>query len=311
MKRLLIYSSISIFLFLLVPLSIYSIPKPQETPTPPWIPPQKITVHLAESKQTVELNLEDCVEAWLSASVLETTPLEALKAQAVAARSYLLYQIYANQQSASIHPDTMLCNDGGHCMSFYPEYYSLPLLHQAVTETAGEYLSYHDLPARCFFFSVSAGRTESALDVWGMDLPYLISVESPEDSRSAAFQSKVTYPLEAFQLVLRGANHNLNPSTSLGTGEVSRSETGHVKFIDFYGERFTGEELKELFHLNSTNFNLFFNEKKVVFEVKGKGHGVGMSLYGAQEMAKKGQSYQAILSHYYPGTRLTTIHPTN
>ncbi len=308
MKRFLFYASIVFILFLCIPLTISSITKPQETMQQEedsvWIPPQKITVHLSNLNQTIESDLETCVKAWLSATISENTPFEAIKAHAVAARSYLLDCIYRNQQTPLQRHDAMLCDDNGHCVSLCFKHQESTLLQQALSETQGEYLCYNNLPARCFFFSVSAGKTESALDVWSIDLPYLISVESLDDARSAKYQSKVTYPLEAFKLILKSANHDLNPNTAPLLGKVLKTETGHVKYMDFYGERFTGEKLQQLFHLNSTNFTVNLENNKVTFDVKGSGHGVGMSLFGAQEMAKKGENYCAILMHYYQGTTL-------
>ena len=312
MKRLLLCGSILIILFLCIPLSIFFLFKPQkpieQEKDVSWLPPQHITVTLPESHQTIESDIETCVMAWLSTVSSEITSLDALKAHVVAARSYLLDCIYRNQQSSLRHHEAMLCDDNRHCITLRFDNPASPLLQQALTETQGEYLCYNNLPARCFFFSVSAGKTESAIDVWGVDLPYLVSVESPDDFRSAKYQSKVTYPLEAFELVLKSENPDLKSKNASFSGEVFKSESGHVKFMNFYGKCFTGERLQELFHLNSTNFTVTLKNSKVIFDVKGSGHGVGMSLFGAEEMAKTKKNYLEILSHYYPGTSLKAIH---
>lgn len=309
MKRFLCYGFLCSLFFLWIPFLVYQFTKPTpvletsaSTQSAEFAIPQEISVFLTHNDEIVTMSLEECVAAVLST---DDAPLEALKAQAVAIRSYLLYQIHNHQQTPPpAHPSAMLCGDSNHCMAFSLNTADDSVLkQQAILETAGQYLAYNHLPARCFFFHVSAGKTESASDVWGGDFPYLISVDSPMDELSAAYQSRVFYPTEAFLLTLKGVRNKLDIDARV-LGEVQRSTVGHVKSVILYDETFSGEEIQKLFHLKSTNFTIHLANHQVVFHVKGDGHGVGMSLFGAAEMAKNGADYLSILSHYYPETVL-------
>jgi len=197
----------------------------------------------------------------------------------------------------------MLCNDGSHCVAFPLS--SPTTIHPAVQETSGEFLSYQGLPAKACYFHVSAGYTESSADVWGVEIPYLVSVPSKSDAQSAAYQSRVFYPLDAFYTVLKGARHNIDTNQP-NIGKVNATKHGHVKEIQLLGQAFTGQEVQSLFHLKSTNFTTEVRDNQIVFTVKGDGHGVGMSKYGAKIMAENGEDYTSILSHYYPKTDLQT-----
>ena len=318
MKRSLLVLSIFLFLFLMVPLS-FALLAPilhQEDTTEvqpvyeavSFFCPDVLTILQTETGAIITVDLETCVADMLSRDLSQNTPLEAIKAQAVAVRSYLLSKVYTNTQT-SPHPDAMLCDDAAHCVSFtFPDTNQWETLTQALEETKGEYLAYKHLPARCFYFRISSGKTESALDVWNLDLPYLPSVDSEADSRVGACQSRVFYPLSAFKTVLKGARHSAKTEDASILGAINRTDVGHVKTIQLYNETFSGEEIKKLFHLKSTNFSLHIQDHEAMFEVKGDGHGVGMSMFGAQYMAQNGSEYTEILNHYYPGTVLTCLH---
>ncbi|MEE1014202.1 MAG: SpoIID/LytB domain-containing protein [Clostridia bacterium] len=321
MKRSLLGLTFFLFLFLIVPLFFALLaPMLQQEDTPDAQPvfesvsfacPDKLTILQTETGTVITVDLETCVADILSRELSQDTPPEAIKAQAVAARSYLLSKVYVNAKTSS-HPDAMLCDDAAHCISFsFSDKDNGENLTQALEETKGEYLAYENLPARCFYFRISSGKTESALDVWNLDLPYLPSVDSEADSRVGTSQSRVIYPLSAFKTVLKGARHSTETEASSVIKAISRTDVGHVKTIQLYNETFTGEEIKTLFHLKSTNFNLRIQNKQAVFEVKGDGHGVGMSMFGARYMAQNGSTYTEILNHYYPGTASTFLHQTD
>lgn len=318
MKRSLLSLSIFLFLFLMVPLFFALLaPILQQEDIPEAQPvyetvsfscPDALTILQTETGSIITVDLETCVADILSRELSKDTPPEAIKAQAVAVRSYLLSKVYTNTQTAA-HPDAMLCDDATHCVSLaFSDTNPWETLTQALAETKGEYLAYENFPARCFYFRISSGKTESALDVWNLDLPYLPSVDSEADSRVGACQSRVTYPLWAFKTVLKGARHSTETESTSTIGTISRTDVGHVKTIQLYNETFTGEEIKSLFHLKSTNFSLHIQNEQAIFEVKGDGHGVGMSMFGARYMAQNDSDYTEILHHYYPGTVLTSLH---
>jgi stage II sporulation protein D len=177
-------------------------------------------------------------------------------------------------------------------------------IKQAVLETTGEYLVYDNLPAKACYFNISSGKTESSLDIWGVDFPYLISVNSECDQNAVGYHSRVFYPMEAFQLTLKSRKKVIDTNASPTICDIVCTENGSVKSLLIFGTTFTGEEMQNLFHLKSRNFSIEFQDKTVVFDVKGDGHGVGMSKYGAKQKAENGNTYQEILAHYYPKTTL-------
>lgn len=269
------------------------------------------------------LAFEDYITALVAAEMPPSFDAEAFKAQAVAMRSYILNKLdtYKTDESRNTHPGAMLCNDETHCKAYVPfeetkarwdaryaEDYAAKI-KKAVSDTAGEYLTYERKAAKTCFFAVSNGRTESIADVWGVDLPYLVSVDSGFDVRADGYHSRVMYPYDAFVTVLKGVGRtsDFSGNTENITGEISYTDGGGVAELELFGEKYTGAEIKEMFRLRSTCFTLAFEDGKAVFDVKGYGHGVGMSQCGADFMAKRGDDYRGILSHYYPGTVLERL----
>ncbi len=265
--------------------------------------PETISVFQVETGTIALFPLDAYVSQMLAEeTILSSTP-EGLKALAVAARSYLLHQIFCTPKEQSPHPDAMLCDDETHCLSVSSS--SIPdEIRQAVLETTGEYLAYDNLPAKACYFNISAGRTESSLDIWGVDSPYLVSVDSQCDQDAVGYHSRVFYPMEAFQLSLKGTKKVIDTNTSPAICDISCTENGAVKTLLLFGVTFTGEEIQNLFRLKSRNFSIVIQDKTIIFDVKGDGHGVGMSKYGAKQKAENGSAYQEILAHYYPKTTL-------
>ena len=293
-------------MLILIPSLILAIPAVISflVPEPDFVPvsnsysfPASITILDAETSQIHTIATEDCVNRIFLSDLLPGAPFEAAKAQAVATRSYLLSII-----EKQLHNDCMLCNDPSHCMGISLN--DIPAaMHPAVAETVGQILLYGEKPAKACYFTACSGKTESAEDVWGVDIPYLRSVSSEGDSRSASYRSRVFYPIDGFYTVLKGARHNIDISQS-NLGKVEKTKAGHVKEMVLLNQRFTGEEIKNLFQLKSTNFTAEVLDNQIVFTVLGDGHGVGMSQYGAKTMAENGKNYADILSHYYSDVQL-------
>ncbi|MBQ2614228.1 MAG: SpoIID/LytB domain-containing protein [Clostridia bacterium] len=264
--------------------------------------PETISVFQVETGTIALLPLDDCVSQMLAGETILVSSQEGLKALAIAARSYLLHQIFCTPKENPSHPDAMLCDRPNHCFSFSA---SIPdEVEQAVKETSGEYLIYDNLPAKACYFNISAGQTESSLDIWGVDLPYLVSVDSQYDQEAVGYHSRVFYPLEAFQLAFKGTKKVADTNVSPIVSDISRTENGSVKSLLVFGITFTGEEIQNLFRLKSRNFSIEIQDKTVIFDVKGDGHGVGMSKYGAKQKAENGSTYREILEYYYPSTTL-------
>lgn len=285
--------------------------------------PYMVTLYRVGNGETVTLDFEDYIAGIVAEEMPPTNSIEALKAQAVAARSYILSKISAYLENApSEHHGALLCDDFSHCHAWrsltesesawdarFREDYAAKVKH-AVDETRGEYLSYENKAAKTCFHAVSGGKTENAEDVWGVSLPYLTTVNSAEDMRADGYHSRAFYPKEAFDTVLRGLRPSLQTAERLEdiSPKITYHDSGSVATLTMLGETFTGLEIKEAFHLRSTHFSLKFADGKAVFDVTGYGHGVGMSQFGAAAMADQGKDYRAILAHYYKGTTLSQLY---
>ena len=238
---------------------------------------------------------------------------EALKAQAVAARTYTMYCA-----SGPKHPDADVCADPAHCQAWPDEdamrekwgknyEKNRALLSAAVEATAGEYLSYEGAPVFAAFHASSAGATEDCGAVWN-PRPYLVSVESPESAETVPnyISRLLCAPLDLRDVLLAARPEaDLSGAPETWIGPVEHDASGRVASCTLGGVAFGGTELRQLFSLRSTAFTLEYTEGKFCFTVTGNGHGVGMSQYGANVMARDGADYRAILAHYYPGTILT------
>lgn len=332
MKKLLLISFIVCFLIFIIPAAAVGIESLMQSNqknsaggTEPAAEafraaPQQISLYITETKETVTMSFEDYITALTAAETPPTYELEAIKAQAVAMRSFIMNKLdsYAENGVPDSHHGAMLCDDEAHCKAYtalsatrarwdkrYSEDYTAKITG-AVSETAGEYLTYEGSAAKTCFFAVSSGKTEDISEVWGVSLPYLVSVDSSADARADGYHSKVFYPFGAFATALKGAKPNINiPENPDGiVGRVHYTKGGSVADIELCGESFKGSEIQQIFHLRSACFTVSFENGKAVFDVKGYGHGVGMSQAGANFMAQSGKNYHDILSHYYPGTSL-------
>ncbi len=270
------------------------------------------TVRLLAGEELLELELEDYLVGVVAAEMPASFPEEALKAQAVAARSYALCQIASGK-----HPDADLCADPGCCQAWRSEEQlrqawsedaeeKLRLYREAVVSTAGEILSYGGEPALAVFHSSSAGNTEDCGAVWS-PRPYLVSVPSPETARDVpGYCSELRCaPLDFRDVILSAyPEADFSGPEEDWIGPAARDGSGRVASQELGGIEIPGKELRALFSLRSTAFTLALEEGSFVFTVTGFGHGVGMSQYGAMVMAREGADYREILAHYYPGTEL-------
>jgi len=264
-----------------------------------------------------EIGIEQMLlDEYLVGVVLSEMPasfeLEALKAQAVAARTFAL-----RQMDNSKHGDCDLCSDSSCCQAWTSkaaietklgdsfEYY-WKKGEMAVRETENEAIYYNEKLIDAVYFSCSGGVTEDAIAVWGNDVPYLRSVESPGEENAKVYESKVVISAEEFAHIIRSEQPEIelsgNPSEWFGN--IERTAGNGVKSIAICGHKFTGIQFRKLFGLKSTCFSVSLTEEGIVFSVRGYGHRIGMSQYGANSMAKQGRTYQEILLHYYTGVEI-------
>ncbi|HEX2938656.1 MAG TPA: stage II sporulation protein D [Ruminiclostridium sp.] len=235
---------------------------------------------------------------------------EALKAQAVAAFTYCCYQkeqggalITTGLSVAYLSRDEAKAKWGSAFNDLWGK------IELAVSDVYGKALFYNGKVIEATFYDMSSGITESCKDVFGQDQPYLVEVSSPGDTLQKDFISHAEFSLDDFKAKVKAFNpkpdFNGEPSSYLKV--VSRSGAGGVMSADLCGKTVTGRDIRTLFGLRSTNFNLSYNNGKFIFEVKGYGHGVGMSQRGAEYMAEQGKSWEEILLWYYKGTEIKDI----
>jgi stage II sporulation protein D len=254
--------------------------------------------------------------------------MEALKSQAIAARSYLIYKmINSGENEREIHRGADICTDYTHCKAYisyrdacnsWGEEYIESLwekVKKAVTDTSGEIIVYESEPAIAVFHAMSNTNTESAENIWGGGVPYLVSVPTSESENSETiknFSTASVYNPEQFKSILmsNGFRSNFDENPELWIGNVVLNSSGRVDSIEICGKPITGKRLREIFGLRSTDFKLEYKkiDEEFIFSVKGYGHGVGMSQYGANLMAQEGKSYKEILLWYYEGVDIINIY---
>lgn len=283
------------------PKPVSPLPQVSET-TPTEAPALTIPVLLPDGtaqQMELELYLVGVVLAEMPASFEEN----ALMAQAVVARTYALKRI----AEADRHTPGAVCTDPGCCQAYIaPETYTgtaadLAKITQAVNATCGQVLTYQGKMAEATYFSCSGGRTEAAVAVWGSDVPYLRSVESPGEEQAQPYRKTVRFSAEAFCAAL---DRSLTGSPKTWLGSVTYTQGGGVATMVIGGVGYTGVQLRQLLKLNSTAFTIQADDDGFTITTQGKGHRVGMSQYGANALAESGSTWQQILQHYYPDTAL-------
>lgn len=254
---------------------------------------------VTENIQTqIDDKLENYVIGVVAGEMSVSFPYEALKAQAVASRTYAVRGANGNKnfdytklKQNYISVDKMEKMWG---KSFDENYKKIS---QCVNETQGEILEYNNEPILAVFCSTSNGETENCKDVWGQDLQYLTSVESTGDKYSPYYNGTVTVSAKTVKSIFGSENIAIKERTS----------AGYVATVSIGGKEFSGEKIRTTFHLKSCDFTITRNGSDIVFKTKGYGHGVGMSQYGAVYMANNGTKYIDILSHYYKNTNIKKI----
>ena len=293
-------------------VSFLSAPSPRITYASAKTVDAGIAVRVLEEGSVTVMPMDQYLRGVLAAEMPASFEPEALKAQAVAARTYTLYRI---QNGCSAHPEADVCTDSLCCAAYIGEAAAAAAwgenasaywekITEAVAETDGMVALYNGTLIDTVFHSSSAGRTEAAVNVWGKDLPYLQSVESPEtDATVPNYYSRVEVSVSRFKeaFLAEYPNADLSASLSGWFKNETRSEAGYVISLDIGGVTVSGPAVRSLFSLRSADFRVDTEDGSVVFYVTGYGHGVGMSQYGANVLASRGENYVEILEWYYTG----------
>lgn len=277
-----------------------------------WSPPQQEETQAAanhaipvllQDESVVMMDIDNYITAVVLAEMPADFDMEALKAQAVVARTYALKRYI----TGSKHPQRAVCTDSGCCQAFCANAQtanseaSVTKVQNAVQATRDLVLTYEDNLIEATYFSCSGGRTEDAVAVWGEEIPYLHSVESPGEEKSAHYVDTISFTSEMFCSKL---GKELSGDPSQWIGKITYTAGGGVETVYIGGEPYGGVQLRSLLGLRSTAFLITGAGDTVTITTKGYGHRVGMSQYGAEAMAVQGSTYEEILAHYYPGTAL-------
>lgn len=266
-----------------------------------------IKVKQVSHDKIVELNLEDYVVGVLAGEMPISFEEEALKAQAVVARTYALKRVLNNNSEYDVVDTTknQVYLDDEYLRDKWGKNYEkyIEKIRKVVSETSHEYIFFEDKIIDAMFFSTSVGMTENSEEIFPNELPYLRSVSSTWDEDvSPVFKESYKFTLKKFYELL-GLKYN----SKLTITKTSVTSTGRVKEIKINGKTFTGKKIQQLLDLRSNYFSIAKVGDNVQIETKGYGHGVGMSQYGANGMAKEGYKYEDIIKHYYQDVEIKKI----
>lgn len=272
-----------------------------------------VAVMRMSSEEIEDVPLEEYVIGVVAAEMpVAEFELEALKAQGLAARTYIVYHLLHQKNIGEGHitdttADQVYKNENELRELWGTNYqHNMEKLTAAIAATEGEIITKNQAPIFPAFFSTSNGYTENSEDYWKDELPHLRSVPSPWDKESPQFLNQETFTISEVE-------HALNIELPKGDTfpiEVSRTEGNRVKELMLADNQFTGREIREKLGLKSSDFTIERNNEHLIFTTKGYGHGIGMSQYGANGMAKEGKTYQEIVKYYYQDIEISTITET-
>lgn len=270
-----------------------------------------INVLFTKDNSIKKIKLDEYLYGVLSAEMPASYNLEALKAQAVVARTYTLYKIENNSNK---HGEANICTDSTCCQAWISkedrmakwdeknrdEYWNK--ITNAINSTKGQIITYEGKLINAFFHANSGGKTEPPINVWGgSGYPYLQTVETSGEEGYSQYKSEAEFTNEELlnKLKQKDSNIEIDFSKEDEIKVIERFESGRIKTIKFGNIEIAGVEARTLFGLRSANFEIERKDNKIKFTVYGYGHGVGMSQTGADSLAKQGKKYDEIIKHFY------------
>ena len=246
----------------------------------------------------VQINLEEYLIGVVAAEMPASFNLEALKSQAIVARTYTL-KLLESKRAITDDVSTQVYKDNAELKNMwgnsYNTYYNK--IKNAVSSTSGLCITYNGSLIDAVYHSTSNGYTEDSVKVWGNDIPYLKTVTSPWDTSASSYLRENTISYDKIKIAL-GINFDSSSIIEI----ISRDESGRISRIKFNDKDLTGVETRNLLGLRSAELDFTMTDVGVLFTTRGYGHGVGMSQYGANGMARQGYNYKQILEHYFPNT---------
>ncbi|WP_353093751.1 stage II sporulation protein D [Tissierella praeacuta] len=295
----------------------------EEVPTETNYLYETVKIYDAKNDKADDINIEEYVKGVVAAEMPAEFHMEALKAQAVAARTYAISRSIKYKDGHPSHLSAPLCN-GIHCQA-YLSLSQLKEIHgdawvekywtkieDAVNSTRNLGIFYNGQIVEPLYHSTSGGRTEDVQDVFAVEVPYLKSVSSPYEEEAPKFKNTITLTTDEFIEKIKAKY----PDTSINKDNlhekiklIERTMTGRVKKVAIDQIIMDGRDLRDLLSLNSTNFTISLDKRLNIIEIEtyGSGHGVGMSQWGANGMGKNGSTFEEILKHYYTGIEIKEI----
>lgn len=278
---------------------------------------KNLKVYLHSSKKYVVMSMTEYLYGVVAAEMPSYFDEEALKAQAVASRTYTLFKMINTSFYSSGHGSdgAHICSNSGHCQAYisreeaeskWGKAYAdriFDAVCPAVDATKGQVMLYDGEPIFSAYHSMSYKFTDDVENVWGGDYPYLKSVSSPEDDDFDGLLADSSFSVSKFKKYISAQSKKVEFSDDPANwvGDYTFNRSGRVETVTIGGVEFTGRQIQAIFGLRSSNFTVSYDEEsdKFIFSVKGRGHGIGMSQYGANLLAKDGYTYVEILCHYY------------
>lgn len=329
MKRLLIAATILCTVVLMIPAMLVQLtsgPADQQAQTTAGPAPEekawsydpgediKVKVYRSQTETVEELPLEQYVVGVVSSEMPADFEVEALKAQALTARTYIIKQMLEPTdiqvpQGAMVTDTVMhqVFHNEEELKSLWGEEYEWKKarIEEAVYATQGQVMTFEGEPITASFFSTSNGYTENSEDYWQNEIPYLRSVASPWDQTSPRFTAQKEMPVTEFEQRL---DVQLSGDSEIGT-IAERTDGGRVAKVVIGDKELSGREVRDKLELDSSDFQWQLKGDQVVIQTRGWGHGVGMSQYGADGMAKEGRNYEEIVRHFYQGIDIQELDP--
>lgn len=268
-----------------------------------------IQVMFSESGKTKKTEMREYVIGCVAAEMSPLYHSEALKAQAIASYTYAMYITENTENLISDSPEK---NQGylseNERKEKWKENYDAyeKKIEDAVDAVNGYIITYEGKAALTVYHSICIGKTHSAENMWGEDYPYLKSVESSGDILSPNRVAKHTFQKDEYVDILKKSGFLISEKSEENAGTIMTDSDGYVSEIEINKKSISGPEFREIFGLESSCFEVKYSDEEYIITCSGNGHGVGMSQYGADYMARQGSTWQEIILHYYSGAEIST-----
>ncbi len=292
---------------------------PPEPPTLASVPRLEVCVFRTATGQLVRVELEEYVLGVLGTEMPANFAMEALKAQAVAARTYACRRLrYFGGQGCERHPQADVCDDPNHCQGWLPTQAlldrwpsheaarNLSRLAEAVAATRGLILTYRGLIIDPVYHSTCGGHTADSSSVWGRAEPYLVGVPCAWDRHSPHYRTERRFRYQELAALLGEPAVPVWASSDT-TPALAADRSGRLMFLRWGDRTWSGTQLRQLLELPSTRLVWRAEEDGVVIITYGSGHGVGLCQYGADGLARAGYDFRQILQYYYQGVQVVPL----